>query len=266
MANLSRILNVNVSQSVAAASNQEIRPYVHPVGGLFANGAQGAWYDPSDLSTLFQDSAGTIPVEKDGDLVELILDKSGNDNHAVQQGSDSNPVYRTDGKRHWLVFDGQDDDLEAPNITLGEQATMLAGIRTLGPQASFHNFVRWGVFGTGGRLSIDCNADNQGRCRVDTDTISNVTTGNFGAMDVAAVHAAIVADQTLTYRRNGSSNDVSPESFTGIFGRTAELRIGFSASTAWQFYGAVLIDAGLSPEELADPEKYLFFRTGVSAT
>ena len=26
---------------------------------LFKNGEQGAWYDPSDLSTLFQDAAGT---------------------------------------------------------------------------------------------------------------------------------------------------------------------------------------------------------------
>jgi len=29
---------------------------------LFASGEQGVWYDPSDFSTLFQDSAGTIPV------------------------------------------------------------------------------------------------------------------------------------------------------------------------------------------------------------
>ena len=29
---------------------------------LFANGEKGAWYDPSDLTSLFQDSAGTTPV------------------------------------------------------------------------------------------------------------------------------------------------------------------------------------------------------------
>lgn len=43
---------------------------------LFANGEQGAWYDPSDLSTLFQDAAGTTPVTADGDPVGLLLDKS----------------------------------------------------------------------------------------------------------------------------------------------------------------------------------------------
>jgi hypothetical protein len=43
---------------------------------LFQNSEQGAWYDPSDLSTLFQDDAGTTPVTVDGDPVGLMLDKS----------------------------------------------------------------------------------------------------------------------------------------------------------------------------------------------
>ncbi len=43
---------------------------------LFASGEQGAWYDPSDFSTMFQDSAGTTPVTAVGQPVGLILDKS----------------------------------------------------------------------------------------------------------------------------------------------------------------------------------------------
>jgi len=43
---------------------------------LFVNGEQGFWYDPSDLSTLFQDSAGTTPVTAVEQPVGLILDKS----------------------------------------------------------------------------------------------------------------------------------------------------------------------------------------------
>lgn len=46
------------------------------VRSLFSAGEQGVWYDPSDLSTLFQDSAGTIPVTAVGQPVGLILDKS----------------------------------------------------------------------------------------------------------------------------------------------------------------------------------------------
>ena len=43
---------------------------------LFSSGAAGAWYDPSDLSTLFQDSTGTTPVTAVEQPVGLMLDKS----------------------------------------------------------------------------------------------------------------------------------------------------------------------------------------------
>lgn len=43
---------------------------------LFAAGEQGFWYDPSDLTTLFQDSSGATPVTAVGQVVGLMLDKS----------------------------------------------------------------------------------------------------------------------------------------------------------------------------------------------
>jgi hypothetical protein len=43
---------------------------------LFTSGVAGAWYDPSDTSTLFQDSAGTTPVTAVEQPVGLMLDKS----------------------------------------------------------------------------------------------------------------------------------------------------------------------------------------------
>ena len=43
---------------------------------LFAASEPGAWYDPSDMSTLFQDSAGSTPVTAVGQPVGLLLDKS----------------------------------------------------------------------------------------------------------------------------------------------------------------------------------------------
>ena len=46
----------------------------------FAKGEQGAWYDPSDLTSLFQDSAGTTPMATVGTVADqpvgLMLDKS----------------------------------------------------------------------------------------------------------------------------------------------------------------------------------------------
>ena len=43
---------------------------------LFANNEQGFFYDPNDLSTMFQDAAGTVPVTGSGQPVGLWLDKS----------------------------------------------------------------------------------------------------------------------------------------------------------------------------------------------
>ena len=68
------------------------RPLVAAIRALFANGEQGVWYDPSDFSTLFQDSAGTTPVTAVEQPVGLILDKSGRGNHASQPTATSRPV------------------------------------------------------------------------------------------------------------------------------------------------------------------------------
>ena len=43
---------------------------------LFTNGEQGFFYDPSDMGTMFQDAAGTIPVTAVEQPLGLILDKS----------------------------------------------------------------------------------------------------------------------------------------------------------------------------------------------
>lgn len=43
---------------------------------LFANNEQGFFYDPNDLSTMFQDAAWNVPVTAAGQPVSLILDKS----------------------------------------------------------------------------------------------------------------------------------------------------------------------------------------------
>lgn len=76
---------------------------------MFAGGRVGVWYDPSDLSTLFKDTAGTIPVTADGDSVALVLDKSGNGKHLVQSTGTSQAKYKTSGGLSWLLFDGTDD-------------------------------------------------------------------------------------------------------------------------------------------------------------
>lgn len=106
---------------------------------LFAAGEQGAWYDPSDITTLFQDSAGTTPVAAPGQFVARILDKSGRGNHATQTGATSvMPVYQVDATgRGYLAFDGVDDWLQTGSITPGaDKVQVIAGVRKLSDVAA----------------------------------------------------------------------------------------------------------------------------------
>jgi hypothetical protein len=77
---IGRKLGYGLDTAVSGASN------------LFFNAEQGVWYDPSDFSTLFQDSAGTTPVTAVEQPVGKILDKSGRGNHATQATAASRPV------------------------------------------------------------------------------------------------------------------------------------------------------------------------------
>lgn len=52
----------------------------------------GAWFDPEDMSTMFQDAAGTAPVTALEQPVGKWLDKSGNGNHATQSITASRPT------------------------------------------------------------------------------------------------------------------------------------------------------------------------------
>ena len=61
---------------------------------IFRNGEQGFFYDPNDLSTMWQDQAKLLPVTSEGQPVWHILDKSGNNNHAFATSSATRPILR----------------------------------------------------------------------------------------------------------------------------------------------------------------------------
>ncbi len=68
-----KILNQAIVKAIVAESN-------------------GAWFDPSDMSTLYKDAAGTIPVTAVEQPVGKMLDKSGNNWHATQSITASKPT------------------------------------------------------------------------------------------------------------------------------------------------------------------------------
>ncbi|WYK06754.1 hypothetical protein DWF04_018190 [Cereibacter sphaeroides f. sp. denitrificans] len=73
---------------------------------LFGPDGPGVQLDPSDLSTLYQDAAGTLPVTAAGQPVGRILDKSGRGNHATQPVASARPTlarHPAGGVRNLLI-------------------------------------------------------------------------------------------------------------------------------------------------------------------
>ena len=135
MSNLTVPLTVPLSQSLRDAVN--IALYggagAFSPASLFSGGEQGAWYDFSDLSTLFQDSAGTTPVTADGQSIGKVLDKSGRGNHLIQATGSLKPIYKTSGGLHWAEFDGVDDGwatAAAVNMAASATASTFLGIKS----------------------------------------------------------------------------------------------------------------------------------------
>jgi len=117
---------------------------------LFAGGTDGVWYDPSDLSTLFQDSAGTTPVTAASDPIGYAGDKSGNDNHAIQATAAARPTYQTGPAR--ATLDKVDDRLSVTVPAGGFTGTMVLG--TDQGTASYGVTIPAGAYDIGGRSGL----------------------------------------------------------------------------------------------------------------
>ena len=99
---------------------------------LFANNEQGFFYDLNDLSTLYQDAAGTIPVTAAGQPVGLMIDKSGRNNHAYQTTSAARPILRDTPRR--IDFDILRDKLITKLSAQLTGCTVIRSVPNVGTQ------------------------------------------------------------------------------------------------------------------------------------
>lgn len=73
---ISRNIKTPLTSISRAVGNILQLTYGQLIKSLFSNGEQGFVYDPNDLSTMYQDAAGTVPVTGAGQAVGVMLDKS----------------------------------------------------------------------------------------------------------------------------------------------------------------------------------------------
>lgn len=166
---------------------------------LFDGSVQGVWFDPSDLSTMFQDVAGTIPVTTPGQTVALLKDKSGKGNHFSQSNSSRRPVYQVDAEgRAYLDMTGR-GMISVANLDWGatSQVTVLAALRKHSDAAfaaifetaastGAKAFGLYGPFDAGGGFSfVSAGTKTGGGSATSISTVK--TSPYLGQVDVALV-------------------------------------------------------------------------------
>lgn len=241
---------------------------------LFSGGVQGAFFDPSDLSTMSQLSTDVVPNVAIGDPVGKMLDKSGNGNHWSQGTSAARPTLQQDASgKYYLSRDGVDDLLQTSSGALSvRRSSVLAvglyyvagGVNTnynavLSVDDGGTNFEQIGV-----RTSV---SGAQARTRGSSLAIAqltNPTTANNGTPAGAPIILAMkFAAATQTLSVNGV--DLSPVSHTwgGSDAVTGNLNTGVAAfGVAVRIYAAFHIQRDLTDAEHASLLTWINQRTG----
>ena len=244
---------------------------------IFAASEPGVWIDPSDPAALFSDTAGTTQAGI-GDPVALVLDKSGNGNHATQPTLASRPILREAGGLRYLEFDGVDDFLVTTTITPGtDKVQMFAGVRKLGEAGTFRALAEFGpnVGSNNGSFLVSApsgSADHY-RFRVSGTTLGD-NLGNAGAeyagasTDVLAVVADILTD-VHSLRINGAEIESSSSGLGAGNFLEYPLNIGARNGASNFFHGRIYslftrFGPNLDTPTTERTERYVAKRTGVS--
>lgn len=216
-----------------------------------------AWYDPSDLGTLWQDSARTIPVTTDGDEVWTVDDKSGNARHLVNAVVGRRPLYRTDGVRRWLEFDGSNDSLKA-SFTLPQPMTRIVGVKLRSWITS--NFI--------------LDGGNTNAAILYTSSTVNRLTASSGTALATIVADGILDGIAISDVRDGASSAIqvgnNPER-TGNAGATAAAGITIGATAAGtsgapiDWFGAIVVASVMPSEDRAGARQWMQARVDGTA-
>lgn len=238
------------------------------------------WVSFADLSTLFQEAAGTTPVTANNDPIGLAQDKSGNGNDVKILGgwiANDRPLYKTDGSLHWADY---------------AQRSISAGSRLSSASLASHLFSA-----TGGWVAVayemrnaeslfallgeQVNGTNFRQIQVWTDT--RATPNRFAALDVsgttnyinypaeqaADVRTAIMNNESGTLKgyKDGSvlASTISAGELTG----TTRLDLGWreglhgTQNLEGKIFEACAGDGTLTADDITNLTNFLKTRAGI---
>jgi len=239
---------------------------------MFAAGELGAWYDPSDITTLFQDTAGAVPVTASGQAVARMNDKSGRGNNALQGTASKRPIYTVASGRAYLLFDGIDDHFfaSAIDLTTVNKMTVISGVKRLSNAAGGiiaelgTNGAQAGIFTMADPITSSLGwlyrsrgtlAATAQQATIDAAPQTSVLTG---VSDIAAPMCQI--------RRNGTLMISDPQSQgTGNYGNNIMVigsRNGASLFFNGHLYGLIVRAAASTANELTTAEEWMNAKTG----
>lgn len=240
---------------------------------LFRDGEEGAWYDPSDLSTLFQED-GTTPAVVDG-IVGKVLDKSGNGNHIVQTTDTKCPILKQDGSLYYLDFDGTDDGLKTSSnidFTGTDAMSVFAGARKESDVTAVIAELSDNIGGVAntGAFRINAVAGNNWRYTSKGTNLVNSTAINY-TPPVTSVLTGLsdISDDSVIIRVDGTQEgSSSSDQGIGNYGNHP-LNVGARNGGAGlkldgRIYGFIVRGASSTASDIASTEAYMALKTGVS--
>lgn len=273
------------------------RRSANPIPALFTNGERGVYYDPSDLTTLFQDAAGTTPVTAPGQPVGLVLDKSGRGNHASQPTAAARPTLGRHPKgvaptpgvfdqtipgvpdAWYLHFNGVNQSLSTPAIdfTNSDEMMVVAGLRktTTGTAGVVVELGAGPPSGAGIFTMFAPHPPVTGNPLIQFRWWSNLGNSFRVADDIEAAKASpysgIVTGSTkgngpIRLRVNSKVAPIANTSLSGNFGNFP-LHIGARTANSIYFggniYGMVVCGKVVPDQELSDIEFHMANQVGV---
>lgn len=225
---------------------------------LFSSGQAGGWYDPSDLSSMWQDSAGTIAAAVDSP-VGKIDDKSGRGNHLVQATSAARPILRLATGYYYLEFDGVDDLLDKTlGTAIAQPYSRVSSLRQV--SWASNDYIFTGATSAAGGL-IQLGASPELQIYAGTAFVASNTNLAVGVNGVVS-EAFNGASSSLTIN-NGTAT-------TGNPGSASATNIAVGALSGGSFYSNVriyghLVRAGtFTSQELSDLRTYMAGKAGVT--